>query len=79
MLEHWPELAVTGTTMGLTYVTALPYHIRRKHRLHVQRICVLVIRRVGHHYRAVLWQITVIVPDRVRRPWWSKTTDTEEE
>lgn len=82
MLEHWPELAVTTSTVGLMYVTAMPYHVRRRHRERMRRVCVLVITRVGHRYRAVLWQITVIIPDRLRRPRWQRAVnliDTEEE
>lgn len=71
---HWAEMLVTGSTVGLGYVTAFPYHVRRKHREHIHRICVLVITRVGHHYRAALWQVTVIMPGRVRRT----RTDEEE-
>ena len=67
IVGHWAELLVTGSTVGLGYVTAFPYHIRRRHREHIQRYCLLITTRVGHHYRAVLWQITVIMPGRVRR------------
>jgi hypothetical protein len=78
LIHHWPELSVSGTAMALTYVTAFPYHVRRrvrqKVRGHAVKVWFVTVQQVGHHARWVLWQATLFMPSRVRShrrpsPW----------
>ena len=70
--EHWAEVGVTGSAAALTYVTAFPYHVRRRYHAHVRRVFVIVITRTKHHVRATIWQITYVLPGRVRQPLWKR-------
>lgn len=72
MIEHLIEFGlVTAPTGGLTYVTAFPYHVRRRHaeavRKHADRTrqrCVTVWCACLYHGRWILWQATVFLPKR---------------
>lgn len=64
-------LLITLPTVGLGYVTAYPYAVRKRH---AQRVRYRVVRLYGtcrHHGRLILWQLTVIMPRR-RGSWWSR-------
>jgi len=77
--EHWAEVGVTGSALYLGYVTQFPYHVRKRLHGHVRRVTVIVITRTRHHVRAVAWQITYILPGRVREPWWRRSAVKMEE
>lgn len=65
MTEHLINLAlITAPTAGLGYVTAFPYHVRRRHMDLVRQRCVTVWGIARYHGRWVLWQVTVILPKR---------------
>ena len=56
------EAGVVVSTVGLAYVTAWPYHVRRRFhdraRAGIYRAYVLC----RHHGQWILWQVTVIMP-----------------
>jgi hypothetical protein len=73
VVSHWAEVGVTGSALALTYVTAFPYHVRKRVHARVRRVTVVVVTRTRHHIRAVAWQVTYILPGRVRTPWWRRS------
>lgn len=70
--EHWAEVGVSGTAVALTYVTAFPYHVRKRYHARVRRVLVVVVTRTKHHVRATIWQVTYVLPGRVRQPLWRR-------
>lgn len=67
MIQHLLEGGVVSSTVWLAYVTQFPYHVRRRHTASVVRVFVLCRQRVNHHWRWVLWQVTIIIPAPLRR------------
>lgn len=64
---------ITAPTVGLGYVTAYPYAVRRRHAARVRYHVVRVYGVCRHHGRLILWQLTVVMPGRKRswrRPRW---------
>lgn len=72
VVGHWAEVGVTGSAAALTYVTAFPYHVRKRYHARVRRVLIIVVTRTKHHVRATVWQLTYVLPGRIRRPLWRR-------
>lgn len=56
------ELALTASTVALTYVTATPLSHRRKHAEMIRGASTTVWILCRHHGRWILWQVTTFLP-----------------
>ncbi len=63
--EHLIEFGlITAPTAGLGYVTAFPYHVRRRHADTLRQHCVTIYGVCRYHGRWILWQVSVLLPRR---------------
>lgn len=70
-------VALVSSTLALAYVTATPYHVRRRFHARVRGHIVVIVRVCQHHGRLVLWTVAMYLPGRRRRPWWRRRRSGE--
>ncbi len=66
MIGEVLETGVVVSTVGLTYVTAYPYPIRRRHRDRVVHTARTVYVLVCYHGKWIMWQAVALIPGRLR-------------